>query len=114
MQGDITLSFHNVHLRYIDKDSAPDRRDQGDLLCRRRFDSAVVVGFMEKSGDLKINPPEEEGMPEGARVVALADDGMHTHRGLSCAAVDKNTGLAAHRQLCAGMLNSVLHVDHCG
>ncbi|CAK0785418.1 hypothetical protein CVIRNUC_008627 [Coccomyxa viridis] len=42
---------------------------------RRRFDSAVVVGFMEKAGDLKINPPEEEGMPEGARVVALADDG---------------------------------------
>ena len=42
---------------------------------RRRFDAAIIVGFMAKSGDLRINPAEEEVMPEGARLVALADDG---------------------------------------
>ena len=50
---------------------------------------------MEKAGDLKINPPEEEGMPEGARVVALADDGAQTHKEMSPMA-DKETGVAAH------------------
>ena len=42
---------------------------------RRRFDTAVIVGFMAKAGDLKINPADDEKMPEGARLVALADDG---------------------------------------
>ena len=42
---------------------------------RRRFDAAIIVGFMAKSGDLRINPAEEEVMPEEARLVALADDG---------------------------------------
>lgn len=45
----------------------------GDI--RRRFDTAVAVGFMCKAGELSINPSDEEEMPEGARLVALADDG---------------------------------------
>ena len=45
----------------------------GDI--RRRFDTAIVVGFMCKAGALKMNPSDEEEMPEGARLVALADDG---------------------------------------
>ncbi len=48
----------------------------GDI--RRRFDTAVVVGFMCKAGALKMNPPDEEEMPEGARLVALADNGAGT------------------------------------
>lgn len=87
MQSDSLPSFYDVYLRYKDTEVCEahafckgDQRDQGVFLCRRRFDSAVVVGFMEKAGDLKINPPEEEGMPEGARVVALAVDGGHTYR----------------------------------
>ena len=36
-------------------------------------------------------------MPEGARVVALADDGGHTHKG-TLAMADKETGMAAHTQ----------------
>ena len=43
---------------------------------RRRFDTAVAVGFMCKAGELSINPSDEEEMPEGARLVALADDGI--------------------------------------
>ena len=45
----------------------------GDI--RRRFDTAVVVGFMCKAGELKMNPSDEEEMPEGSRLVALADNG---------------------------------------
>ena len=45
----------------------------GDI--RRRFESAIVVGFMAKAGELRMNPPDEEEMPEGARLIALADDG---------------------------------------
>ena len=48
----------------------------GDI--RQRFDTAVVVGFMCKAGALKMNPPDEEEMPEGARLVALADNGADT------------------------------------
>ena len=48
-----------------------------------------------KLGELKINPPEDEAMPEGARVVALADDGTHTHKGMFAVA-DKETGMASH------------------
>ncbi len=104
MQSDSLPSFYDVYLRYKDTEVCEahafckgDQRDQGGFLCRRRFDSAVVVGFMEKAGDLKINPPEEEGMPEGARVVALADDGMHTHKRIFAMA-DRETGMAAHTQ----------------
>ena len=42
---------------------------------RRRFDTAVIVGFMAKAGELNINPADDKKMPEGARLVALADDG---------------------------------------
>lgn len=42
---------------------------------RRRFDTAVVIGFMGKDGALSINPTEEEVLEEGARIVALAPNG---------------------------------------
>jgi Trk K+ transport system NAD-binding subunit len=42
---------------------------------RRRFDAAVVIGFMAKGGALCINPAEEEVLEDGARVVALAPNG---------------------------------------
>jgi len=35
---------------------------------RRRFDTAVIVGFMAKAGELNINPADDEKMPEGARL----------------------------------------------
>ena len=59
---------------------------------------------MEKAGDLKIDPPEEEGMPEGARVVALADDGAHTHKGM-IAIADKEPGVAAHKLRQTGIMS---------
>lgn len=43
---------------------------------RRRFDAAVVIGFMEKGGALCINPSEDELLEEGTRVIALAPNGM--------------------------------------
>ena len=42
---------------------------------RRRFDAAVVIGFMLKGGALRINPPEDLPLDEGARVIALAPNG---------------------------------------
>lgn len=42
---------------------------------RRRFDSAVAIGFMAKGGALRINPHEEETLDDGARVIALAPNG---------------------------------------
>ena len=42
---------------------------------RRRFDTAIIVGFMAKSGDLRINPADDEELQEGSRLVALAEDG---------------------------------------
>ena len=52
---------------------------------------------MEKAGDLKINPPEEEGMPEGARVVALADDGGHPYRNVYWQTKSRSAQTAADR-----------------
>ncbi|KAK9917305.1 hypothetical protein WJX75_002985 [Coccomyxa subellipsoidea] len=43
---------------------------------RRRFDAAVVIGFMEKGGALCINPSEDEVLEEGTRVIALAPNGF--------------------------------------
>ncbi len=46
-----------------------------DQQVRRRFDAAVVIGFMLKGGALRINPPEDLPLDEGARVIALAPNG---------------------------------------
>lgn len=48
-----------------------------DFMCqvRRRFDTAVVIGFMGKDGSLIINPDEDQVLEEGARIIALAPNG---------------------------------------
>lgn len=44
---------------------------------RRRFDDAVIIGFMPKGSGapLAINPAEEEILEQGTRVIALAHNG---------------------------------------
>ncbi len=42
---------------------------------RRRFDTAVVIGFMGHDGALLINPAEDAVLEEGARIIALAHNG---------------------------------------
>ena len=70
----------------------------GDI--RQRFDTAVVVGFMARTGDLRMNPPDEEEMQEGARLVALADDGaddsLSSVQPLTCASACLPARMMAH------------------
>ena len=46
--------------------------------ARRRFDNAVIIGFLPPRGSaeaLRMNPPEEEVLPKGARIIGLAHNG---------------------------------------
>lgn len=45
---------------------------------RRRFADAVIIGFLPPRGSaeaLRVNPPEEELLPKGARIIGLAHNG---------------------------------------
>ncbi|CAL8463710.1 g3244 [Coccomyxa elongata] len=55
--------------------SFPELQGMTFAEVRRRFDAAVVIGFMLKGGALRINPPEDLPLDEGARVIALAPNG---------------------------------------
>ncbi|EIE27753.1 hypothetical protein COCSUDRAFT_55736 [Coccomyxa subellipsoidea C-169] len=56
--------------------SFPELQGMTFTEVRRRFDAAVVIGFMAKGGVLHINPPEDEPLEEGFRVIALAPNGF--------------------------------------
>ena len=70
---------------------------------RRRFEDAVIIGFMPRGGrPLRINPPEEEVLPDDARIIGLANNGACTH--LCCARMPALMSAVTRRNLLAGHL----------